>query len=253
MSQHLPAFRLPHLSAGCNGRNLKLLNHPVPDLGLSFHPDPSPGNAAPTPAPGEASCTEPLLKAATPGSTPATGTGTGTTPYRLAATGTGTGMGTTPYRLAAAGGQPAPRVATDSLAKRSASVESDSLSSKGSNSSLEPLLPQESQSGRGFESSDSGSFVFGGTRRDPRGGRGVCGEVEVWDPSFPPTSAAASAAEEKKVLLEGERVRLPPLGHHHHHQHQRSGDHRVVSMSSLSTLEENDEVSACDEGGQNSL
>ena len=238
MSQHLPAFRLPHLSAGCNGRNLKLLNHPVPDLGLSFHPDPSPGNAAPTPAPGEASCTEPLLKAATPGSTSATGTG----------------MGTTPYRLAAAGGQPAPRMAADSLAKRSASVESDSLSSKGSNSSLEPLLPQESQPGGRFESSDSGSFVFGGTRRDPRGGRGVCGEVEVWDPSFPPTSAAASAAEEKKVLLERERVRLPPLGHHHHHHHQqRSGDHRVVSMSSLSTLEENDEVSACDEGGQNSL
>ena len=194
MSQHLPAFRLPHLNTGCNGRSLKLLNHPVPDLGLDFHQDlSSPNSTVP-----EASCLEPLLKATTGSATP--------------------------YKPV---GSPAARV--DSFAKRSASVESDSVSSKGSNSSLEPLLPPDCQSQ--LETTEASFF------EDLQRGRGTC--EERWDSS--------SSATENNVLLEkerraGQRVRLPPLAHR---------NDKVVSVSSLSTLEENDELT-CDEG-QNSV
>lgn len=213
MSQHLPAFRLPHLNTGCNGRSLKLLNHPVPDLGLHFHQDLLPSSPSST-AP-EASCLEPLLKAPTTTTTTTTTTGPATPPYRLT-------------------GSLATRA--DSFAKRSASVESDSVSSKGSNSSLEPLLPLDCPWQP--EHATEASFF-----QDVQEDRGAC--EEQWDSSCP----AHSATDTNNVLMEkerraGQRVRLPPLGH-------RGGAEKLVSVSSLSTLEENDEL-ACDDS-QNSV
>lgn len=179
MSQHLPAFRLPHLYNGCNGRNLKLLNHPVPDLGMNFHLEGSPNSSAQ-----DALCSDPLLKS--------------TSPYR--------NINSQASKM-------------DSFSRRSLSAESDSASSKGSCSSLEPLLPSQHHH---HPQSETG-YPEKGDNRD--------GDGDQWGVSFKGGESNTLSEKEKRG---GHRVKLPPLGHR---------CDKVISMSSLETLEENDEPS----------
>ncbi|KAL8572538.1 hypothetical protein ACOMHN_040442 [Nucella lapillus] len=179
MSQHMPAFRMPHMANGYSGpRNLMLLNHPVPALGLHLQ-EPSLGALGSEPP-----CTEPLLKTAafkhTLGGSASRGD------FFPAKKG-----GTTPIF-----------------------VESDSSSSKGSCSSLEPLLPPDSLS-----------------LSDSEGVRGV-GYPDNLSPEVLETDALM-----EKERGAGQRVKLPPAG---------VRCDRLKSLSSLSTLDEQDEV-LCEE------
>ncbi|XP_076442122.1 ALK tyrosine kinase receptor-like isoform X2 [Babylonia areolata] len=141
MSQHIPPFRLPHMHNGCSGRNLMLLNHPVPALGLTLQdPSPPPSSALLTSSSSttssstsssEPSCQEPLLlkssAAAYKQTFPRRGGG-----------GVGDGVGLAPF------------------------VESDSFSGKGSCSSLEPLLPLDVQSLSDWEAGPEEGGTLGG-------------------------------------------------------------------------------------------